>query len=131
MTGEAWAIIKPQLEKRWSPEEVAQWLKKEYPDSAMSGKTLYNYVFFHMKGELEKPALQDLRLRGKARKKGKEGEKRGKIPGMTLTATRPAEINARSVAGHWEGDLIIGKDHRSAILATVERKSRFVRMDLL
>jgi IS30 family transposase len=50
---------------------------------------------------------------------------------MTLTATRPAEINARSVAGLWEGDIIIGKDHMSAILVTVERKSRFVQMDLL
>jgi IS30 family transposase len=130
-TDEAWAIIKPQLEKRWSPEEVAKWLKKEYPDYAVSGKTIYNYIFFHMKGELKKLALQDLRLRGKARKKGKEGEKRGKIPGMTLIDTRPAEINARSAAGHWEGDLIIGKDHKSAILVTVERKSRFVQMDLL
>jgi IS30 family transposase len=50
---------------------------------------------------------------------------------MTLIDTRPAEINARSAAGHWKGDLIIGKDHKSAILVTVERKSRFVQMDLL
>jgi IS30 family transposase len=131
MTGEAWAIIKPQLEKRWSPEEVAKQFEKEYPDYAMSGKTIYNYVFFHMKRELKKPALNGLRLRGKTQKKGKAGEKRGKIPEMTLTGTRPAEINARSAAGHWEGDLIIGKDHKSAILVTVERKSRFVQMDLL
>jgi IS30 family transposase len=89
MTDEAWSVIKPQLETRRPPEEVAKQLKKEYPDYAVSGKTIYNYVFFHMKGELKKPALQDLRLRGKAGKKGKEGEKRGKIPGMTLTATRP------------------------------------------
>jgi hypothetical protein len=46
----------------------------------MSGKTIYNYVFFHMKGELKKPALKDLRLRGKARKKGKEGENTGNDP---------------------------------------------------
>jgi IS30 family transposase len=131
MTGEAWNVIKPRLEKRWSPEEVAQWLEKAYPEHAMSGKTIYNYVFFHMKGELKKLALQDLRLRGKERKRGKEGEKRGKIPEMTLIDTRPAEINAREVPGHWEGDLIIGKGHKSAILVTVERKARFVQMDLL
>jgi IS30 family transposase len=81
-----------------------------------------------MKGELKKPALQDLLLRGKMRKAGK---KRGKIPGMPLTGTRPVEINARSAAGHWEGDLVIGKEDRSAILVTMERKSRFVQMDLL
>jgi hypothetical protein len=43
----------------------------------MSGKTIYNYVFFHMKGELKKPALKDLRLRGKKRKAGNAKEKRG------------------------------------------------------
>jgi IS30 family transposase len=131
MTDEAWNTVKPQLEKRWSPEEVAQWLEKAYPCYAMSGKTIYNYIFFHMKGELKKPALQDLRLRGKKRKGGNEAEKRGKIPEMTLIDARPAEINARAVPGHWEGDLIIGKGRKSAILVTVERKMRFVQMDLL
>jgi IS30 family transposase len=131
MTDEAWNKVRSQLEKRWSPEEAAKWLKKEYPCCAMSGKTIYNYVFFHMKGELKKLALRDLRLRGKKRKAGKGAEKRGKIPEMTLIDTRPAEINARETPGHWEGDLIIGKDRKSAVLVTVERKMRFVQMDLL
>jgi IS30 family transposase len=126
MTGEAWNIVKSRLEKRWSPEEVAKWLEKEYPEYAMPGKTIYNYVFFHMKGELKKLALKDLRLR-----KGKAGEKRGKIPEMTLIDSRPPETNAREVPGLWEGDLIIGKGGKSAILVTVERKTRFVQMDLL
>ena len=50
---------------------------------------------------------------------------------MTLIDTRPAEINAREVSGYWEGDLIIGKGHKSAILVTVECKSRFVQVDVL
>jgi IS30 family transposase len=131
MTDEAWNMVKGRLEKRWSPEEVAHRLKKEYPEYAMSGKTIYTYIFFHMKGELKKLALQDLRLRGKKRKEGGEGEKRGKTPGMTLIDSRPGEINAREVPGHWEGGLIIGKGHKSAILVTVERKTRFVQMDVL
>jgi IS30 family transposase len=60
----------------------------------MSGKTIYNHVRFHLEGELKKPALEDLRQRGKRRKRG------GKIPAMTLIDTRPAEINARTV---WVG----------------------------
>jgi IS30 family transposase len=94
MTNEAWTRVKSQLEKRWSPEEVATWLKQEYPFYAMSGKTIYTYIFFPMKGELKKRALQDVRLRGKA------GEKRGKIPDMTPIDSRPGEINAREVPGH-------------------------------
>jgi IS30 family transposase len=53
ITGETWNMVKPQLEKRWS-EEVAKWLKKEYPCYAVSGKTIYNYVFFHMSKNGEK-----------------------------------------------------------------------------
>jgi IS30 family transposase len=127
----AWNLIKPQLEQRWSPEEIAKWLKEQYPEHAMSGKTIYNYVQFHMKGELKKLALEDLRQRGKPRKKGNAAEKRGRIPEMTLIDTRPEEINARTVAGHWEGDLIIGKNHESALCVTVERKTRFIPLDLL
>jgi IS30 family transposase len=128
---EVWNLIKPQLEQRWSPEEIAKWLKADYPEHSMSGKTIYNYVQFHMKGELKKLALEDLRQRGKPRKKGNAAEKRGKIPEMTLIDTCPAEINARTVAGHWEGDLIIGKNHKSALCVTVERKTRFIQLDLL
>jgi IS30 family transposase len=84
-----------------------------------------------MKGELKKLVLKDLRLRGKERKGRKEGELRGKIPEMTLIDSRPTETNAREAPGHKEGDLIIGKDHKSAILVMVERHSRFVQMDLL
>jgi IS30 family transposase len=50
---------------------------------------------------------------------------------MTLIDSRPAETNAREVPGHWEEDPITGKDHKSAILATAGRKTRFVQMDLL
>jgi IS30 family transposase len=75
MSDEAWDTIKPQLEKRWSAEEIAKWLKKEYPCYAMYGKTIYNYVFFHMKGELKKIALQDLRLRGTRRRNGEKYRK--------------------------------------------------------
>jgi IS30 family transposase len=50
---------------------------------------------------------------------------------MTLIDSHLAEINGREVPGHGEGDLIIGKEHKSAILVTVERKIRFVQIDLL
>ena len=131
MTAKAWLLVKPKLELRWSPEQIARWLKSEYPEHTMSGKTIYNYVYVHLKGELKKVALEDLRRRGKARKKGGRVEKRGKIPAMTLIDQRPPAINARTVAGNWEGDLIIGKGHKSAICVLVERKTRFVQMDLL
>jgi IS30 family transposase len=128
---EAWRLIKPQLESRWSPDEIAKWLKTEYPEYDMSGKTIYNYIHFHMAGSLKKLALKDLRQRGKKRKSSTNDDKRGKIQGMTLIDERPAEINSRAVPGHWEGDLIIGKDHKSALCVIVERTTRFIQLDLL
>jgi IS30 family transposase len=70
MTSEAWNMVKPRLENRWSLEEVAKWLEKEYPCYAVLSKTIYNYIFFHMKEELKKLALQGLCLQGKKRKPG-------------------------------------------------------------
>jgi IS30 family transposase len=57
---------------------------------------------------------------------GKEAEKRGKIPDITLADTRSAEINAREIPGHREGDPATGKDRKPAIPAA-KRKTRFVQ----
>ena len=128
---DTWLLIKPKLELRWSPDQIAKWLKTNYPDHTMSGKTIYNYIKFHMRGELKKLALSDLRQRGKKRKVSNAAEKRGKIADMTLIDARPEEVAERIVPGHWEGDLIIGKDHKSAICVIVERQTRFIQLDLL
>ena len=128
---EAWKLIKPKLETRWSPDQIAQWLKTEYPTYTMSGKTIYNYIHFHMRGELKKLALHDLRQHGKKRKTVNSEERRGKLKDITLIDERPPEVNSRTVPGHWEGDLIIGKNHKSALCVIVERQTRYIQLDLL
>ena len=48
-----------------------------------------------------------------------------KIINQVSIDNRPKHIELRNKVGHWEGDLVIGKDHKSAIGTIVERKTRF------
>ena len=130
---QTWSIIESHLAIRWSPFQIASFLHSNTNDAkvvSVSEKTIYNYLHFHMKGELQQLALHELRQKGKLRKKKGE-ETRGKLPNMTLIDERPEEINARTVPGHWEGDLIIGKNHKSALSVIVERQTRLVLIDRL
>ena len=61
----------------------------------MSGKTIYNYVNFHMKGELKKVALKDFRQNGKKRKASNKQEKRGTLKNMALIDERPKEVDSK------------------------------------
>lgn len=128
-----WSIIENHLAIRWSPYQIADFLREGANNDRVvpvSEKTIYNYLHFHMKGELQKLALQELRQKGKKRKKKGE-ETRGKLANITLIDERPEDVNLRAVPGHWEGDLIIGKDHKSALSVIVERQTRYVLIDRL
>jgi IS30 family transposase len=119
-----------KLALRWSPEQIAQVLRREFPrDTTMqiSHVSIYEYLYVLPRGELKKTLVGYLRQERKARKK-RTGlkEQRGKIPEMISIEERPAEVAQRSVPGHWEGDLLMGKDHQSALGSLVERTTRWV-----
>lgn len=118
------------LKKHWSPQQISTYLSKKYVnDSTMqiSHESIYTYIYLLPRGELKKELIGYLRQRKKSRYSRKGvNDKRGKIPEMVSIEERPAEVADRSVAGHWEGDLLMGKGHKSAIGTIVERKTRTV-----
>lgn len=122
-----------KLRKQWSPMQIANTLETDYAgDMTMqiSHETIYAYVYVLPRGSLKKELLKCLRqerkYRQKRSRKGKPEEKRGKIADMISIEERPSEVADRTVPGHWEGDLILGKYKRSAVGTLVERTTRTV-----
>jgi transposase, IS30 family len=114
----------------YSPGQIAGRLKRDHPgDKAMqvSHETIYQALFVQGKGSLRAELAQAVRCgRATARRpRSGPGELRGKIPAMISISARPAEAADRAVPGHWEGDLIIGKNGKTAVATLAGRASRF------
>ena len=93
----------------------------------ISPESVYTYLYVLSRGALKKELLGYLRQKGRLRKNRKLSvEKRGTIPDMISIEERQAEVADPSVPGHWEGDLIMGKNHQSALGTIVERTTRTV-----
>jgi transposase, IS30 family len=114
----------------YSPVQVAGRLRREHPgDRGMrvSHETIYQALFVQGKGGLRAEVASALRCGRRRRAAGGRGPARAasRIPGLVSISERPAEAADRAVPGHWEGDLIIGRDGKSAVATLAERASRF------
>jgi len=120
--------VHEHLVSRWSPEQIATRLKSEYPDDPtmrVSHETIYTYLYVLPRGALKRELLQALRHRREHRRARRgRPERRGNIPAMLSIEERPAEVADRTIPGHWEGDLIMGRRNASALGTLVERTTR-------
>lgn len=125
-----WEYVKGKLALRWSPEQIARSLKKLYSNEQsmrISHEAIYTYLYVLPRGELKKRMLEMLRRERKRRHKRKNtGKIERKLEDMISIEERPAEVADRTVPGHWEGDLLIGRNRQSALGSLVERTTRFV-----
>ncbi len=121
-----------KLKHNWSPEQIARWLKLEYPgDETMhvSHETIYRSLYVQARGALKKELLTHLRYQRLMRQaKGVRSQGgRGKMADAVSISERPAAAEDRAVPGHWEGDLLAG-GRNSYIGTLVERKTRYVML---
>jgi len=123
-------LVTAKLAARWSPEQIAAWLRRTYaaPSMHVSHETIYRTLFIQSRGALKKGLQQHLRRRRTMRRNPHtrtQRDGRGQLRDLVSIRERPAEANDRAVPGHWEGDLLLGAK-RSQIATLVERRSRYV-----
>jgi IS30 family transposase len=124
------AEVTARLEQLWSPQQIAGYLRG-YPDASLgsvSHETIYKSLYVQGRGELRRELARCLRTGRAARRPRGRLEGRGRIKDMVNISERPAEAADRAVPGHWEGDLITGKNGASFIATLVERSTRYVML---
>ena len=117
--------------EHWSPEQISYRLRIEFPDDEgmrVSDETIYRALYVQGRGALKRELTKHLRTGRALRRPNRRVETRGKrtIAPELMISARPPEVDDRAIPGHWEGDLIIGADNKSAIGTLVERNTRFV-----
>jgi transposase, IS30 family len=126
------AWVQDRLEEEHSPEQIAAMSRREFPEDPemwVSHETIYQSLYVQGRGALRRDLHQRLRTGRTIRKPQRSTTHRGaRITGMVNISERPPEVADRAVPGHWEGDLIIGKNSASAIGTLVERATRFVML---
>ncbi len=116
-------VVQRLLAKRWSPEQVAHELRVLFagqPSRWLCKETIYQAIY-DTAVNLTRP------VRRRRRRRRLCGvQRRGRLTAMRMIDERPAEVEDRVQAGHWEGDLIMGAGNRSAIGTLVERTTRYL-----
>ncbi|MDX8055229.1 IS30 family transposase [Lentzea sp. BCCO 10_0798] len=126
-------VVQDHLARKHSPEQIAAMLRRDFPDRPewhVVHETIYQSLYVQGRGELRREvalALRTGRTMRKPRRQPGQRQPRFLSP-MVMISDRPADAEDRALPGHWEGDLIIGKDGASAIGTLVERATRYVML---
>src|SRR5262245_55515590 len=124
--GQLRAYVHAQLLAGWSPEQIAGYLKLQRGHCVISHESIYRFIYHR---SAQKDYWHRLLPRRKSRR-GHLGMHAGSrvahIQGPLPIEQRPAAINTRAIAGHWEGDLMLFARYGQAILVTHERHSRLL-----
>jgi len=126
-------IVAKKLKQLWSPDQIAGWLKRTYPEDEnyqVSHETIYRSLYVQARGALKKELIKHLRSKRTMRHSrhgNRSGEGQGQIKDMITISERPASVEDRAVPGHWEGDLLAGSNN-THIATLVERHTRYVML---
>jgi transposase, IS30 family len=123
--------VADKLERlQWSPEQITRRLPLEFPDDEsmrISHEAIYQSLYVQGRGALRRELTVCLRTGRALRKPRRRADgRRQRFPDKVMISERPAEADDRAVPGHWEGDLVLGRNGKTAVGTLVERSTRFV-----
>jgi transposase, IS30 family len=125
-------VVQNWLKKKYSPRQISERLMAEFPDDPemrISHEAIYQSLFVQSRGALKRELTECLRTGRTIRRSQHRGApNNNRIKDMIMISQRPGEASDRAIPGHWEGDLIMGKNNRSAIGTLVERNTRYVML---
>jgi IS30 family transposase len=127
-------LVAGKLLLDWSPKQISGWLKTEYPNDEslrVSHETIYRSLFLQARGALKEELVKHLRSKRQIRRSrhaSAHGHSQGRIVDAISIRERPAEVEDRSVPGHWEGDLLAGASN-TYVVTLVERHWRYCNVD--
>ena len=123
-------FVYTRLRQKDSPEQIAGRLKELFPDDpvmSISHEAIYQHIYRKRQSKLGKELIALLPYsHSKRRQNRKGGKNKNRIKDIKRIDLRPRHIELRQEVGHWESDLVVGREHKSAIATIVERKTRFV-----
>lgn len=112
--------VEQKLTQLWSPDQIAGRLRARFPQQPwrwLSRQTIYDWINRRVP-----------QWKSHLRRQGRPVERRGKLRDIVRIDGRPDVINRRRRYGDWEGDTLVGKGRRSALVSLVERKSGYARI---
>jgi IS30 family transposase len=123
------SMVEEKLALRWSPEQISGWLRRRFPTGVemhVSHETIYRSLFVQSRGDLRHELTRYLRTKRAMRRPSgtRLPDGRGARLYELSISDRPAEVADRAVPGHWEGDLVFGRE-MTAIATLVERATRY------
>jgi IS30 family transposase len=125
------AYVRDQLAMDRSPQQIAGRLAREQGRTIISHESIYRFIYHRsaQKDYWHKLLPQQKHRRGKLGKHG--GSSVDYIKDRIPVRDRPAEAEQRTIAGHWEADLMLFSRYGQAVLVTHERCSRLIRIERL
>ena len=123
------SYVREKLRAGWSPELIAGRIEMEEPGCTISHEAIYQYVY-----HLERPErdiyIRCLRRSHRRRRKRGTGraQRKSRIPNRISIEERPAVVESREQAGHWEGDSLVSSRNSVVLYSLVERRTRMVKL---